>query len=210
MSGSRICPRCGGSDYHFDRNAGVFICRSCGSRFLSAAEREADDEFERNKALARAHLEVGNWYDAKKLILPYCSSRPADKELYLMLLLAVTKGYDDLLINDHPAVREAAEYWDKLSRLHSVNAVMRAYALKRKDYICGEKRLAEAKAGVAAGISMLLTFITVCMLFAGWGGSCFLVVLSIAAWVICIMLFEKSKYKSGYTDSYGEDNPFRM
>lgn len=116
MSVSWTCPHCGGISNHFSRSRNALVCDSCGTKIQTETERNADIDYERKLALARQHLLVGNWEEAKGLIKPFCSSRPADKQLYLMLLMAETKGYSDYLMNNESNRREAFGYWDKLER----------------------------------------------------------------------------------------------
>lgn len=183
MSESMGCPHCGGTTNHFSRSRNALICDTCGSIVQTDAERAADVTFERNMALARQHLQVGNWDEAKRLIKPYCSSRPADKQLYLMLLMTVTKGYSDYLISNDTNRREAYDYWDKLTRLNCINETMRNYARKRLKYVYEEKSIIATKKAIAISVSILFSFIAICLLGTGEGDGVFFAILAIGAWI---------------------------
>ena len=210
MSVSWTCPHCGGTSNHFSRSRNALGCDTCGSIVQTEAERTEDINYERKLALARQHLQVGNWEEAKRLIKPFCSSRPADKQLYLMLLMAVTKGYSDYLINNEASRREAFDYWDKLVRLGCVNDTMRSYARNRLQYIHEEKNILSAKRGIAIGISVLISFIAICLLSTGSSDGSFFLVLAVAAWIISVKYMQKLSRNINIARSNNQrsDNPF--
>lgn len=210
MSVSWTCPQCGGISNHFSRSRNALVCDTCGSIVQTEAERTEDINYERKLALARQHLQVGNWEEAKRLIKPFCSSRPADKQLYLMLLMAVTKGYSDYLINNEASRREAFDYWDKLVRLGCVNETMKSYARNRLQYIHEERNILSAKRGIAIGISVLISFIAICLLSTGSSDGTFFLVLAVAAWIISVKYMQKLSRNINITRSNNQrnDNPF--
>ena len=210
MSASWTCPQCGGTSNHFSRSRNALVCDTCGSIVQTEAERKADIDFERSMALAGQHLRVGNWDEAKRLIKPFCSSRPADKQLYLMLLVAVTKAYSDYLVNNEASRREAFDYWDKLVRLGCVNETMKSYARRREQYIYEEKSILSAKRGIAIGISILVTFIAVCLLSTGSGAGSFFLVLAIVSWIISVKYMQKLSRNTmiSRSNNHKSHNPF--
>ena len=210
MSGSWTCPHCGGTSNHFSRTRNALVCDVCGSIVQTDEERAADLNFERSMALARQHLQVGNWEEAKRLVKPFCSSRPADKQLYLMLLMAVTKGYSDYLIDNEISRNEASEYWDKLVRLGCVNETMKNYARRRLQYINDEKSILSAKKGIAIGISTLITFIAACILSTGNSDGSLFLVGAIVSWIVSFKYMKKISRNTGIVRSInqGSDNPF--
>ncbi len=205
------CPHCGSVSYHFSHRRGAFVCDGCQRVILTDAEREANEKYERDKARAKQHLQVGNWREVTNLITPYLTSRPNDRELYLILLMAVTKDYSDYLL-DNPAARaDASSYWYKLDRLRCVNQVMRRYARKRQTYIAEEKSLLSAKIGILIGVCLLLTMITICLFCSGENGAAFLV-FSIISWVLAFLRISgmsvRDRYILKYKFSSGTGNPF--
>lgn len=214
MNGTGMrCPRCGGTDCEYVSRINAYVCNECDHRFRSEADRVADEDYERKKGFARQHLAVGNWYEVRNILQPLCSVRPSDKELYLMLLMAVTKGYSDMLLHSEGARMDAADYWEKLRHLHCINGTMRRYARKRQECISDEKQLDAAKISIAVGISVLVTFITACMFMSRTLLTIPGVILSIVFWVISIRMFFNSRIYPGYGKYFGErysdDNPFR-
>ena len=210
MSVSWTCPQCGGTSNHFSRSRNALVCDTCGSIVQTEAERNADINFERSLALARQHLQVGNWDEAKRLIKPFCSSRPADKQLYLMLLMAVTKGYSDFLIDNEMAQRESFDYWDKLARLGCINNAMRSYAGKRTQHINEERGILSAKKGIAIGISILISFIAVCLLGVESNDGSFFLFLAVVSWIVSVKYVQKLSRNAhiGRFNNQGSDNPF--
>lgn len=122
---------CGCHSYHYSHNRRAMSCDMCGHMFKNEQQQEDDMNYDNCITLAREHLQVGNWETCKRMVKPLCSKRPADKQLYLILLAATTKGYEDYLFDNASERAEASEYWDKLTKLNCVNNAMREYANKR-------------------------------------------------------------------------------
>lgn len=212
MSNLWTCPQCGGHTNHFNRTVNGLVCDSCGMRVQSEAEREEDINFERSMVLARDHLRVGNWEEAKQLVMPFCESRPADKQLYLMLLVAVTKCFTDFLLNDYAKRKEAAGYWDKLERLGCVNSMMREYANQRIKRVNELRSVLSAKKRFAYGLCALLTFITICTVVIGGKLNIFSLIVTIIGWFIVLNWAKTVTNKTTMQllpFGYAGSNPFR-
>jgi len=210
MSVSWMCPQCGGTTNHFSRARSALVCDTCGQVVQTEAERREDINYERTLSLARQHLQVGNWDEAKRLIKPFCSTRPTDKQLYLMLLMATTKGYSDLLVNNDAQRKEAAEYWDKLSRLGCINNTMKNYMRRRLQFINEENNIILAKKGVALGLSTLISIIALCMISASNDSGAFFIVLAIASWIISVKYIRRLSINhiTAQLNKLDRDSPF--
>lgn len=132
MNNNWRCPQCGCNSYHYSHTRGNKVCDQCGHVIMSTQQMEENIAYDRNIALAKEHLRVGNWDDCIRLVKPLCAKRPADKQLYLILLASITKGYEDFLFCDTNRRKEACEYWRKLINLRCVNGAMKEYALRRR------------------------------------------------------------------------------
>lgn len=183
MSVTWICPRCGCNSNHFSSSKCSLVCDSCGTEVKTEAERQEELNYQRNMALAKNHLKVGNWEEAKKIVRPYEHSRPADIQVYLFLLVATTKCFEDYLINDPVASKEAEMYWDKLSRLGCVNAAMVNYSERRAAKLKSVNDEFIAKKSLLITIDVVLSILTVSMMACGVGISVLLIILTIVGWV---------------------------
>lgn len=182
MNNTWICPQCGGNSYHFSSSRCCLICDTCGTKVQSEAERSAELNFQKNIALARQHLRVGNWDEAKKLAKEYENSRPTEKQIYLILLAAVTKCYEDLLINDSEARSEALTYWKKLERLGCVNSAMISYSQRRAAKIKALETEMEVKRLSVIAFNLILTLITFGMIMSGKGIAILFIILTVVGW----------------------------
>lgn len=210
MANTWTCHVCGGTTKEYDPTQRCVVCLGCGTP-VSEVEQNERAGYERSKALARDHLRVGNWYEAKRLIEPLCSSRPADKELYLMLLCSVTKNLSDFLyeICDDSLREEAAKYWDKLEKLRCVTHLMKEYARKRNDYVRQTMEMYKCKRGLLILISILMSFITICMLLADSDIGLGMIGISAICWVILYMWFVKNRRVNIIYYQYSDRNPFK-
>lgn len=130
-----ICPSCGGTAKHYNTATGHFVCSSCGTEIISPEEERKKIHYLNTVQKAKDNLRVGNWDTSKQLVYPLLNDYPCDKTLYLILMAAITKGYEDYLFDSTLAQKqEAANVWNKLSRLDSINATMIDYA-RKKDLI---------------------------------------------------------------------------
>lgn len=193
MSDSWICLRCGCSSNHFSSSKGSLVCDSCGTEIRTEAERQEELNYQRNMALAKNHLKVGNWDEAKRIVKPYEHSRPADKQVYLYLLVATTKCFEDYLINNPVASEEAEIYWDKLSRLGCVNSEMVNYSERRAAKIRSIEEKFTAKKTLLITIDVVLSILTFSMMLCGEEISVLLVILTIVAWVHSVKWINKNK-----------------
>ena len=182
MSTAWVCPRCGCNSNHFSSSKCSLVCDSCGTEVKTEVERQEELNFQRNMALARNHLKVGNWNEAKQIVKQYKQSRPADKQVYLYLLVATTKCFEDYLIDDSAACQEAEEYWDKLTRLGCVNSAMRNYADGRAAKIKLMKEEFGAKKILLITISIVLTILAFLTVICGVTISLFFIASAVVAW----------------------------
>lgn len=178
MNHGWTCPQCGGNSYHFSSSRGCMVCDTCGTEMWSEAERNEDLNYQKNMALARQHLKVGNWNEAKRLVLPYANSRPTDKQVYLILLAAVTKCYDDFLIEDPNARTEAAQYWEKLERLGCVNSAMVRYSQRRTDKVKALRTVIEGKRTAAIALDVIMVLVTLGLIMGGEGIAILFIILT--------------------------------
>lgn len=184
MNENWICPQCGGSVVHFNSDKMVTECIFCGFEVKTEAERQADLDFQRNMAIARQNLRVGNWEEARKLVEPYEKSKPSDKQVYLILLAAVTKGYEDYLLDDPLDYYDAKVYWEKLRRLRCVNAVMQDYARRREALVLERKEKHLTISSVILIICGALTLTAVFVVLSGKWVAVFFIIAAILAWII--------------------------
>lgn len=183
MSTIWVCPRCGCNSNHFSSSKCSLVCDSCGTEVKTEVERQEELNFQRNMALAKNHLKVGNWDEAKQIVKQYERSRPADKQVYLYLLVATTKCFEDYLIEDSVACQEAEVYWDKLTRLGCVNSAMRNYADDRAAKLKLIKDKFIAKKTLFVTISIVLTILAFLTVICGKIISIFFIVLAIIGWI---------------------------
>ena len=186
MDNSWSCQYCGGSEYHFDNHRGIVVCSTCGREVRTQEQRSADIKFFEAITLAKRHLKVGNWEEAKRLVKAYCNVRPDDKTLYLILLAASTKCYSDYRMDDDRERSEASECWDKLERLHCVNSLMRQYASKRYAYLNSKRETIMYKKGILFGLSLILTLTTIVLFASGEASGFIFAVFTVISWKIFI------------------------
>ena len=205
------CPVCGGSGYHYSNSRNSLVCDTCGSQVRFDEDRREDLSYQRNMGLARQHIQVGNWEEAKRLITPYCSSRPTDRQIYQLLLIACTKNYTDLLLDDPYKRKEAAGYWDKLQRLGYSDSNMRNYANNRINKVKGVVDSSVYNNVTVTAISVILTIITIILFGAGSKDSIMFFIITIISWVITNKKKENTPSKSFTKDNlsgFRDDNPF--
>lgn len=183
MDNSWICEECGGKSSHFNSSRGCLVCDICGAEVRSKDELNANIVFQKDMALARQHLKVGNWDEAKRIVKPYENSRPAEKQVYLYLLVATTKCFEDFLLDDPVADSEAAKYYDKLKRLGCVNSAMINYAKRRSERIKTIKNDLSRKRLIIIVINAIINIVTLILLAYGEEISVLFVILSVVGWV---------------------------
>lgn len=192
MSTAWVCPRCGCNSNHFSSSRCSLVCDSCGTEVKTEVERQEELDFQRKMALAKNHLRVGNWDEAKRIVKPYEHSRPADKQVYLYLLVATTKCFEDYLIEDSAAFQEAEIYWDKLTRLGCVNSAMRNYADDRAAKLKLLREEFVTKKTLLITISMVLSFLAFFTLICGKIIAILLIVLAIIGWKYSLEWIKKN------------------
>lgn len=183
MSATWICSVCGCTTNHFSSSKGSLVCDACGTEVRSEAERQDELNYQKNMALAKSHLKVGDWEDAKRIVKPYEKSRPADKQVYLYLLVATTKCFEDYLLDNPAASKEAEIYWEKLQRLRAVNPAMREYLYRREAKLKEMNGKVSEKKMVLMLICIVLTIIAFWLMVSGEGISILFIILSIVGWV---------------------------
>ena len=211
MSNVWSCPFCGANRNHFNTERNVLVCDTCGNEVQTEFEAGLQLKYEKDIALARQHLKVGNWNDAKRIISPYCVTRPADRLIYLLLLDAVTKQYTDYLLDNSPAKKEAAGYWDKLERLGCVNNVMIDYSNARIDHMERVKSVNARIMMFCIVLSSIVSLVDLCMIMAGTSGSLIFFLLSALGWYMSYRYYNKIKDKSSgliCNEEYSLTNPF--
>lgn len=212
MNANWICPYCGGTSYRFSSSRNALVCDVCKNIVQSETERAEQNEYERILGIAKQHLQVGNWDEAKRLLRPFCSSRPTEKMLYLMLLVAVTKNFTDYLMNDEDALEEAGLYWEKLQYLKCVNAAMVEYAQRRDQYIAERKSAFFSKSGIFCGISLFLWILGGCLCQAESGVGVVFILLAIISSYLTVKYIKKVSPWSNITRINADNkdgNPFR-
>lgn len=197
MNNSWICPVCGGNSQHFNSNRCCIVCDTCGTEVRSDAQRNEDISFQQNMALARQHLQVGNWDEVKRIVKPYTRTRPAEKQVYLYLLAATTKCFEDYLLDNPAADAEAAEYWDKLVRLGCVNSAMRSYLERRAEKVRARNFDFKDKCLILTIIDSVLTLITISMIMFCGSISIIFIVLTIVGWVHTCKWIKRNHAKEG-------------
>ncbi len=210
MANTWRCHVCGGDTKEYDPIQRCVVCLGCGTP-VSDEDQNARAGYERNKTLIRDHLRVGNWDEAKRLTEPLCSSHPADKELYLMLFCSATKNMSEFLYEskDQHLRAEAAKYWNKLEMLGSVTMAMKDYAIRRKKHIDDLVEMYKCKRSMLVVFSVLITFITICVILSGSGIMGIMIGLSILCWTILYKWLEKNKRSYVTYSQYLDSNPFK-
>ena len=180
MEDNWVCPQCGGQSRHFSSHYEKYVCDACGYVLLTENDRRKQEQYTRSIIQAKKHLQVGNWDACSSIVRPMLNEYPTDTVLYLLLLASLTQGYDDYLLGDDIRRRtEAANDWDKLERLHSVNLIMQRYAnsraAARRNMLNSRISISAALiAGIVIGFlvsgamasGMAMTIVAVCGFFA--------------------------------------------
>ena len=125
------CPHCGSHRKHYNSRRDLYVCDSCGSEDITPEIESRKVRYLRTVNQAKEHLSVANWASCLNLVRPLLNEYPRDEELYLLMLAAITRGYEDYLLYDSRACLDAAEIWEKLKRLHCINSVIQCYTEER-------------------------------------------------------------------------------
>ena len=211
MSDRWMCPICGSTTKRLNKERMVLVCEGCGRDVRSEEETKAELDYLKNMSLARDNLSVGNWDEVKRLVKPYVKSKPADKQLYLMLLSAETKGYTDMRMADWSSLENAGEYWNKLERSKCVNQLMKEYAWRRRKEYSRMKERQFAITMILIIIVVLLSFIAMCTIVFADESIPVFVTSAVLSWIVVIWTVKKNKSERlswSCVRVYGPRNPF--
>lgn len=158
----RVCSRCGGSSFHYNRSRVRMECDTCGTPVSDPQREQQLMQFDQACSQAMGHLTAGNWEDALQLLQPLLRQYPTEKRLYLAVLRAATKDFTDIAMANAANRHIASEAWDRLVRLNGVTGAMirygrQRYALHRKELLRQRRKLlawlfAAALCSLLAGI----------------------------------------------------------
>lgn len=158
----RICSRCGGSSFHYNRSRMRMECDVCGTPASDPQQEQQLMQFDRACSQAMGHLTAGNWDEALQLLQPLLHQHPTEKRLYLAVLRAATKDFTDIAMANAASRHIASEAWDRLVRLNGVTGAMirygrQRYALHRRELLRQRTKLlawifAAALCSLLAGI----------------------------------------------------------
>lgn len=177
----RVCSRCGCSSFHYNRSRMRMECDSCGHPVYDPQQDQQLMQYDKTYSQAMSHLAAGNWEQTLVLLRPLMSQFPTEKKLYYAILRATTHDFEDIDMDNTANRTIASEAWDKLVRLHGVNAEMLIYAKKRYEKCKNQLHNKRNK--------LLARFFTgsVCSIFAGvfWSSDhkFISVVFMLATWV---------------------------
>ena len=121
------CPQCGCPVSHYNRNRMRRECDCCGWPVADPAQEEQLRRFDQDVDRAVRHLRAGNWHEAVGLLTPLMAQQPDDIRLYRLTLQAVTEDFENLAPSPLLIVA-ARNAWDKLERLHGLDARALQYA----------------------------------------------------------------------------------
>lgn len=155
------CTYCGCTSSHYNSRRMRFECDMCGHGTEDEAAARQTAEYDRDVAMAQAHLAAGNWQMVINLLNPHMQSRPTDKSIYRLMLRAATRDYTDLEVNASAMKSTACNCWERLSRLGGIDGNMARYSARvwqaKKQALVKEKNKVYLRACLAAG-SMLCAF----------------------------------------------------
>lgn len=135
---AQMCPRCGGTSFHYNRTRMRMECNNCGTSINDTAQQEQQMQYDRTYSQAMGHLLAGNWDQTISILRPLLSQNPTDKNLYTAIVRAATEDFHDVTMNDSSRRSTASDAWNKLARLGGVTPAMIRYSQKRY-----EKHVAE-------------------------------------------------------------------
>lgn len=128
---AQICPRCGGTSFHYNRTRMRMECSGCGTPINDAAQQEQQMQYDRTYSRAMGHLLAGNWDQAISILKPLLSQNPTDKALYTAIVRAATEDFQDIAMKNTDRRNAASDAWNKLIRLGGVTRPMIRYSRKR-------------------------------------------------------------------------------
>ncbi len=127
----RICNRCGCSSFHYNRSRMRMECDSCGTPVYDAQQDQQLMQFDRTYFQAMSHLAAGNWNQTIGILKPLLTQHPTEKKLYIAILRAATKDYQDISMDNTADRSSASDAWDKLIRLNGETGEMIRYSRQR-------------------------------------------------------------------------------
>lgn len=127
----QTCRRCGCGSFHYNRARMRMECDSCAAPLGDDQQDQRQMRCDRTYAQALRHLSVGNWKQAMTLLWPLMEEQPGEKRLYLAVLRAATKDFQDVSMENASDRATASDVWNKLVRLRAVTPEMLRYAGRR-------------------------------------------------------------------------------
>ncbi len=207
---AQMCPRCGGTSFHYNRTRMRMECSNCGTAINDTAQQEQQMQYDRTYSQAMGHLLAGNWDQTIPILRPLLSQNPTDKNLYTAIVRAATEDFHDVDMNDSSRRSTASDAWNKLVRLGGVTPAMIRYSRKRYEKHVSElSRQRNRIIGWLITASMAFVFAGVAIDQYAEGTALFLIGLA----VFCLYKFFKkkpisvTKQLSAKQPNYN-DNPF--
>lgn len=128
---AQMCPRCGGTSFHYNRTRMRMECSGCGTPINDTVQQEQQMQYDRTVSQAMGHLLAGNWDQSISILRPLLSQNPTDKALYIAIVRAATEDFQDIAMNNTNRRNTASDAWNKLVRLGGVTIPMTRYSRKR-------------------------------------------------------------------------------
>ena len=95
-----ICPRCGGSHFHYNRSRMRMECDTCGTPWLNPQQEQRLMEYDQTYAQALQHIQAGNWQQALQRLAPLAGQYPTDKKLHEAIIQAATQDFSDMTMRE--------------------------------------------------------------------------------------------------------------
>ena len=128
---AQMCPRCGGTSFHYNRTRMRMECSGCGTPISDTVQQEQQMQYDRTYSQAMGHLLAGNWDQSISILKPLLSQNPTDKAHYTAIVRATTEDFQDIAMNNTNRRNAASDAWNKLVRLGGVTIPMTRYSRKR-------------------------------------------------------------------------------
>lgn len=139
-----ICPRCGGSHFHYNRSRMRMECDTCGAPWLNPQQEQRLMEYDQTYAQALQHIQAGNWQQALQRLASLAGQYPTDKKLHEAIIQAATQDFSDMTMRETAPRRQAEASWNALVRLHGITPGLRRYAAQKQEQ--ERERLQQQKA----------------------------------------------------------------
>ena len=185
----RICNRCGCSNFHYNRSRMRMECDMCGHPIDDTGQEQQLMQFDRTYSQAMMHLTAGNWEQTINLLKPLKEQHPTEKKIYLAILRAATKDFNDISMDNQSTRAIASDAWDKLLRLNGVTNEMIRYSRLR--YVKHVEELNKRRRGIIIWLFVAAAFSIVAGLLFGMdhGGIATLFVISVFVCLYRVLLF---------------------